>query len=320
MVEAEQSTQPNATNDGTSVVRRGRVGIDEHIPDALVVALSVVVGDVLAHDVLEMTMPEGDHMIQALAPERPHEALGVGIQVWTAGRNLDDVDAGGPEQLPKCLREERVAVADEMGLAAQATIEGIDRSAGPVQDPRAAGIVGDAEDRDATRRQVDDEPDKVTNDTEGGQHLGGEEISRRKALPMDAEELGPRHAAPRRRRQTMRLQDARNRRGRHDVAELTHGGEDAFVAPRAILRREPNDESLKVERFRGSTSPTLGAVVVLRGDELPIPTTQGIGGDDGMERLEQLARHPLGFASERTTSRERRRSFSRRTTKRLWMR
>jgi len=112
----KSGTRPD---DGAGTV----VGISgqEIATDTLMVAFGVVVGDVLANKMAQVRFAKDDEVNQALMPDRPHEALSVGVAVRALGWDGDAGDAAsGKEQLP-LLRKQRVAVVNQELSAAQET-------------------------------------------------------------------------------------------------------------------------------------------------------------------------------------------------------
>ena len=60
--------------------------VDEPILDPLVIALAVVVLDVLAYRLSQMSVTDRDHLRQALRLDRSDESLGMRVQIRAATR------------------------------------------------------------------------------------------------------------------------------------------------------------------------------------------------------------------------------------------
>ena len=73
----------------------------------------------------QMTLPEGDEVIQALVPDRLHEPLGVRIAVGTLSRRLHAGNAARSQDRNECLSEQRIPIVDEVLRAAEKPIDGI---------------------------------------------------------------------------------------------------------------------------------------------------------------------------------------------------
>jgi hypothetical protein len=101
-----------------------------------------------------------------------------------------------------------------------------------------------------------------------------EEVTGHQSLRLYGQELRPsRSASPRRRLDTVTLQDRPDARGGDDNA---HGGElalDAAVAPLWILLRQPEEKCRGSLRDAWSTGPGV-RVGPVPGDEAPVPTKQ----------------------------------------------
>ncbi len=55
-------------------------------------AVSVVMGDVLGQDSLEVSTPDDEHPVEALTADGPDEALGEGVGPGSSDRGADDAD------------------------------------------------------------------------------------------------------------------------------------------------------------------------------------------------------------------------------------
>ena len=85
----EALTTPNATTS-----RRPQHVVDEFVPEALVVALTMIVLDELGERPPQVVFAERDDPAKTLVLDRSHEAFGVGIGVGRLERGLHDSNPG----------------------------------------------------------------------------------------------------------------------------------------------------------------------------------------------------------------------------------
>jgi hypothetical protein len=69
---------------------------------------------------------EDDEMIEAFGSYRSHEAFGVRVAIWAAGRDCDALDAAGLEKAGPVLGEQRVAVVNDVRRAAEKSVRRIE--------------------------------------------------------------------------------------------------------------------------------------------------------------------------------------------------
>jgi hypothetical protein len=70
----------------------------------------------------QRTFPEQDQPFEAGLFYAPHEALGVGVQIWTSRWQFDGFHTGILERAQKFFREQRVPVMDQVTLAHEQAI------------------------------------------------------------------------------------------------------------------------------------------------------------------------------------------------------
>jgi hypothetical protein len=79
----------------------------------LVWPLPVVVADVDAEDVLELTATEDQQPVEAFAADAADPALRVGVSVWRSDGRADGLDVLNRQEGVEGARELRVAVVDQ---------------------------------------------------------------------------------------------------------------------------------------------------------------------------------------------------------------
>src|SRR5262249_60790762 len=92
---------------------------------------------------------------------------------------------------PKRRGVERVSVQDDVLHAAQESVARIGQVPGELRHPRAVRLRRDPGDLHHASLQLYDEEDDVADQAVQRQHLDGEEVGRREAVPMHGEEGFP---------------------------------------------------------------------------------------------------------------------------------
>ena len=135
------------------------------------------------------------------------------------------------------------------------------------------------------------------------QHLDGEQIAGRQALPVRLQERLPGHVpAPLGRRvDSVVVQDPLHRGPGDSVAEVRERAADPRVAPPRIVDRHPDHELGDVLSGHWSTSTSAGAAIVFLGDQSPVPTQDRIRGDDARDLRQDPPAEFVTAHSESTT-------------------
>jgi hypothetical protein len=88
-----------------------------------------VVLDEFSYGVPKMSLAEQHQFVQALALDRQHGPLGVGIQVRTVRWQLDVFDARAAEYVAESTGEERIAIVDDVAHPAQEAVDPVGEAA-----------------------------------------------------------------------------------------------------------------------------------------------------------------------------------------------
>jgi len=114
----------------------------------------VVVVDVFAEDLSEMILAEDDQVVQAFAPDRPDDSLGVGVlpgRLW-GGEDLPDTDR--PDDPPKCAAVGTIPIPQQVARLGAVSGKGFPdllrgpgcgRMSGDVEMENASSVVGEDE-------------------------------------------------------------------------------------------------------------------------------------------------------------------------------
>ena len=277
--------------------------MQELVVESLVVSLAMVVFSVLVDETTQMPLAERDHACETLLFDRPAEPLGIGVEIGTLRRQPNRLNTGALQDLAKDPRIEGIAVVNQMARPAQTAIDRVGHIAGLLLHPRAARLRVDPGDGHAAGSQLDHEEDEVPPEPRQRQHLDGEQIAGRQALPVLLQERLPGHVpAPLGRRvDSVVVQDPLHRGPGDRVAEVRERAADPRVAPPRIVDRHPDHELGDVLSGHWSTSTSAGAAIVCLGDQSPVPTQDRIRGDDARDLRQDPPAEFVTAHSESTT-------------------
>ena len=277
--------------------------MQELVVESLVVSLAMVVFYVLVDETTQMPLAERDHACETLLFDRPDEPLGIGVEIGTLRRQPNRLNTGALQDLAKDPRIEGIAVVNQMARPAQTAIDRVGQIAGLLLHPRAARLRVDPGDGHAAGSQLDHEEDEVPPEPRQRQHLDGEQIAGRRALPVRLQERLPGHVpAPLGRRvDSVVVQDPLHRGPGDSVAEVRERAADPRVAPPRIVDRHPDHELGDVLSGHWSTSTSAGAAIVCLGDQSPVPTQDRIRGDDARDLRQDPPAEFVTAHSESTT-------------------
>ena len=141
-----------------------------------------------------MPFAEGDDATETLLFHRADEPLGIRGEIGTLRRETDRLDTPALQDLAKDPRGERVAVVNQIAGASQAALDRVRQIAGHLLHPRAVRLRMDPGDGHAAGLQRDHEEDQVPLEPGQREHLDGEQIAGREALPVRLQERLPGHA------------------------------------------------------------------------------------------------------------------------------
>src|SRR6516162_7172201 len=127
--------------------------------------------DELADSSSEMPLAEQHELVQALGPDRQHEALGVSVEVGAVSRKLQALDVCGVEQASKFVGEQRIAIVDHVAHATEETVDSVGEIASNLHHPGAMGLANDARDVDPACLDIDDEQNVIANEPDERENL-----------------------------------------------------------------------------------------------------------------------------------------------------
>src|SRR5262245_28674576 len=184
-----------------------------------------------------------------------------------------------------------------MAAAEQESIKAIGQITGDLVHPSAMRFRDDAGDMHFACGQSHHKKHMVTDQTDHGPNLHGEEIRRRQGFPVSPKKTFPRYGSSSlwRRIQTSRPEDIRNRASPNLAAEILQRPLDTSVSPRRILFRHSDDQISERFRRAWTTVGTSRAPVIFAGDELSVPSEKGFGSDDRQDALKCIQSSFLCF-------------------------
>ena len=86
VVVPQRAAEALSANDDATSATDGRLGIDDHIFETLMVPFPMVVLDEIADGATQGVFAEEDHPVEALLLDGPHESLGPCVQIERPGR------------------------------------------------------------------------------------------------------------------------------------------------------------------------------------------------------------------------------------------
>src|SRR4029453_10065992 len=125
MIIAEQSTEAFSPYHIARLTTDFSLRRNGLVIEPLMIALSMIVGEVLVDHMIERAFTQHDHPSQGLFLDGAHEPFAVRVEVRTPWRQEDGLHLAVLEQCIKRLRELRVPVVDEVSLAEEEPVEGV---------------------------------------------------------------------------------------------------------------------------------------------------------------------------------------------------
>src|SRR6266536_313084 len=237
-------------------------------------SLPVVVLDVRAEDVLQVTPTEDQDVIQALSSSRADPALRERVPPWGPDRRFEDSDVFGPEDLVEAPGELRVPIPEQDVLVPEGS--GDREVPGLLGHPGRVRSAGGAGHMDPSGRELDEEQDIERLQEH---RLDREEVAREHSPALCSEELAPgRTGSTRRGPEAGATQDPPDG-ARSDLdPQLAEFALDSHASPSGVLPAETDDEigRLGIEGRPTGASPMVGP---LPADEFAVPAEEGLGRD-----------------------------------------
>ena len=230
----------------------------------------MVIGKVSGQDTAKVSLAEDEHVIQALAPDRPDDALRERILPGAVWRREDLLDPHGRHPVPELRAIDVVTISEEVrrrGLVREGVHE-------LLSSPGGSGMLGDVEVEDPPAVVSEHDEDEEDAEASGGH---GEEVDRDQVAEVVGEERPPGLrglGAP------LRHEPGDGALG--DVeAELQELPVDAGRTPQGIRRGHFPDEGgdLGIDGRAASGGPTRQMSPVLAEASAP-PSQDGVGRHD----------------------------------------
>src|SRR5215216_4767715 len=245
-------------------------------PERPVWAMGVVVLDVDPQHLLEVAAADDQQPVQALGPDRPDPAFGVGVGVGRLYRRDQYLGAVRMEDVVEGAGELRIPIAKKAAHSSapltqhETQVAGLLGNPGPMRVGRYAGQM------DPPGPQLDEEP-HVQPPQPG--RVDGEEVACHDSGRLLAQECSPgRGRRPWRWIQSMTAEGGADRGCRDLHPEAQQFSLDALVTPPGILLGQADDQLLDVVVQRWSSG--LVRVGPGTGDEASVPTQHRLRPDE----------------------------------------
>ena len=154
----------------------------------------VIMTDEFSNREPQVSLPERDDLRQTLGFDRKHKSLRVRIQIRRPCRQGYDLHALVLQSLFHIIREDRIAVDDQVSRLAQEAIVGVGQVEDALVHPKSAGLMDDTAQVNTPRGDVDEEQHVVPNEAKGRQDLDGEEVGGEDVSQVRLDEVPPPHA------------------------------------------------------------------------------------------------------------------------------
>jgi hypothetical protein len=232
-----------------------------------------VVVDVDTEDALELATVDDQDPVEALAPDRPDVALGVGVRLRRPDRRLDDCDPLAAEDLVERAVELGVAIANHESKRRGSLGERPSELARLLRCPGAVRLLGAAGQLHASTAELDEEQDVQPRRADG---VDGEEVAGDQARRLSTHEPAPgeRSAFARRARTDCSYELADGRR-RDSESESRHLTGDPLVARGWVLAREAQHELTYLARNGRAAHASVRARPTPR-DQLAVPAHERV--------------------------------------------
>jgi hypothetical protein len=125
MLVAQQPTKALSTHHEATLMLHTGICDDELVPNTLVIALVVVMGQVRLDHRAEGGLPDHDHPLQSLCFDRADKPFAVGIKIRAPWREDDGLHPASAKYLVEAMKKFRIAIVDQIPLAQEEATLGI---------------------------------------------------------------------------------------------------------------------------------------------------------------------------------------------------
>ena len=123
IIVVQPSTETFPALDRACVYEVVWVRLNQAVAQPLVVSLAVIMSCEVLNGCPQRTFPEQDQPFEAGLLDAAHEALGVGIQIWTSRWQFDGFHTGILQRAQKFFSEQRVPIMDQVTIAHEQAID-----------------------------------------------------------------------------------------------------------------------------------------------------------------------------------------------------
>ena len=236
---------------------------------ALVAAPGVVMGDVDVEHVVEVAFSGDEDPVGAFSADGADPALGEGVHPLGLRCGERDLDADGGKDRVEGGTELRVTVANQVSESVPGLLQITGKTAGQLNCPVPGRMLGNAEQVDSACLDLDDERDIQPLQRHG---VDVEEIDRKQAAGLGAQQGAPGVVAARGWRDPAGTQDLADGRGGGPMVEATQLALDANHTPGPVLPRQAHDQGGQFVADRRTTRRL--RLPPPRGDQPAVPAQQ----------------------------------------------
>jgi hypothetical protein len=141
--------------------------------ETLMRSLAIVMRDILSNCEPQMTFAKKDELAQTFALDRKYESLCESVEIWAPCWQAHRLHTRVRQKPTDIFGEDRISVHDEMRLANEKTVLGVQKISHGLHHPCTRWSVNDAADFNTTRSQVDDDEHVIPNEPMQSQNLHG---------------------------------------------------------------------------------------------------------------------------------------------------
>jgi hypothetical protein len=283
VIEIQQATEALIFEDFSSRCRQSIIREGDHVLNALMISLGVVVGKVFADYMAKAAFAKQHEMLQAFFLDGPDEAFGKGIEVRGAGRQAYRLDACRFQQRFEGSRELGVPVVNQVATGLQLAIEAAHFPCN-LFDPGFVRAVRDPAENHFAGPNLNEEQHIAGHQSPARPHFFREEVAGPQNILMPAKEIGPGRlpltlAAG---GKAMAPQDIARRLVGEPMPQVANRPGNPIIAPRRVIPCHADNQGLDfgADRLPSGLAPSPRAVE-LASHQPAVPSQDRLGFDDG---------------------------------------
>ena len=244
----------------------------------------------LGQDTARAVFSEKESPRQAFKFNRSHPSFGERIQTGRVRRKFDGFRSSRPHHLTEGDAELRIAIVDEVALSIEEAPVVHGHVPNDLHHPRFVRVRRNTGYAHIATPDLDEEENVVCDQPCRCEDLRSEEVARREDVFVHLDELGPRNGrlSPRRRRDTVALQDVADGLVGDVVPEVSQGADNPIVSPTCFRLGRLENQPLDCDvNSRAAPLLSILGTVELLSNQTPIPA------EDRLRPLSRSLAHRL---------------------------